>query len=180
LIIVNSLLLGSIVLMVARVYQPWVDRPTSRILSTFKIPFRSRVRMQRFNAYAFVALLLLGAVGGWLSPAFEVLVTGLALVALNLPVRYTLTDEGIGLGRTSPRHWTEFSAVNLRPGRARLKGADDWRDMEVWLPRSGQDADVVAIARQRIAAARSGSLRPAPGPTDHSRLAHARPRATRA
>lgn len=157
-VIVNSLVLGSLALMLARVYQPWVDRPEGRVLSSFKVPFRSRVRMQRFNAYAFVALLLLGAVGGWLSPAFELFAIGLALIVINLPVRYALTDEGVILGRTPVRRWTEFSAIELKPGRARLRGADDWRDMNIWLPRAGDDAGVAAIARQRIGAARaSGS-----------------------
>ncbi len=149
-IIVNSLVLGSIVLMLARVYQPWVERPHDAVIPAYKVPLRARIRLQRFNAYAFVGLILFASVNSWLSAPFELFAIALGLTVLLLPIRYTLTSEGVVLGRTSVRRWTEFSGMELKPGRVRLKGADDWRDMEVWLPRSGEDEAVIAQLRRRI------------------------------
>jgi hypothetical protein len=154
--IVNSLVLGSIVLMLARVYQPWVDRPRDAMIPAFKVPLRARIRIQRFNAYVFVGLMILAAIGGWLSAPFELFALALAMIVMLLPVRYTLTDEGVVLGRTAVRRWVEFSGMELKPGHVRLKGAGDWRDMEVWLPRSGEDDAVIALLRRRTAASRVG------------------------
>lgn len=154
--IVNTLVLGSIVLMLARVYQPWVDRPGNALIPAFKVPLRARIRIQRFNAYAFVGLMILAAVSGWLTGPFELFALALAFVVMLLPVRYTLTDEGIVLGRTAVRRWAEFSGMELKAGRVRLKGADDWRDMDVWLPRSGEDEAVIALLRRRVSTSRVG------------------------
>jgi hypothetical protein len=149
-ILVNSLLLGSIVLMIARVYLPWIDRPNGKILSEFSVPFKARVRLQRMNIYAVVVLLALGIFGGWLSTLVElVIIFAVMAVLYFVPVRYALTDEGIYLGRTPIRRWIEFNGVELKPNRAVLRGANDWRDMDVWLPRNAQDDGIVALLRRK-------------------------------
>lgn len=152
-ILVNLLLLGSIAMMIARVYQPWEDHPSRDAPGTIKLPFRARVRLQRLNIYAVVALVLLGTFGGWLSTFTELLTIALVLLALLIPVRYTITGSSITLGRTAPRQWTQFSGAEIRNKRIRLRGNNDWRDMDVWLEGSERDGHMTALLCQMIRSA---------------------------
>ena len=130
---VSFLLLGSLALMVARVWMPWPRRAKGKVLVRIPLALRGRVRLQRTNVYAIGGLLLLGSVGGWLPTGMELFTITVVLALLFLPVSYTLTDAGIVVGHTPIRHWSEFRVVQARQGGLRLVGADDWRDMDLWL-----------------------------------------------
>ncbi|HKD75325.1 MAG TPA: hypothetical protein VKB76_07505, partial [Ktedonobacterales bacterium] len=64
---ISFLIIGSLALMVARVYQPWVKRPKDTVLLSYVVPFRLRFRMQRANVYALAGLLVLGTIGQWIN-----------------------------------------------------------------------------------------------------------------
>lgn len=134
-LLISFLLVGSLAMMIGRMFVPWEDVPDKATINmSIPLGFRERIRLQRINIYAIGFLLLLGAYGHWLSTLQLVLMILLITAILCLPVRYTLTDEGITLGRTALRRWNEFRDVEVKRGRLHLIGADQWRDMDVLLP----------------------------------------------
>jgi hypothetical protein len=152
---ISFLIIGSLALMVARIYMPWVKRPKDGVLLSYVVPFRLRVRMQRANVYAIVGLLVLGAIGQWINSTSLLIALGSVMLILALPTRYTITKSGIMLGRTPIYHWSEFSAMEQRPGRIHLIGKDDWRPVDIWLPRPPDDAPVITMIRRYLPASSS-------------------------
>ncbi|MBA3825618.1 MAG: hypothetical protein H0X24_17190 [Ktedonobacterales bacterium] len=152
---ISFLIIGSLALMVARIYLPWVKQPQEPALLSYVLPFRLRVRMQRANVYALAGLVVLGTVGRWINPVSLLITLGTMLLILALPTRTTLTKSGITIGRTPLYRWNEFSTVEERPGRAHLVGKDDWRPVDIWLPRAPDDAPVLALMRRNLHVAAS-------------------------
>jgi hypothetical protein len=152
---ISFLIVGSLALMVARIYLPWAKRPQDPVLMTYVVPFRLRVRMQRANVYALAGLLVLGTIGQWINATALLITFGSIMLILALPMRTTLTKSGITQGRTPICHWNEFSAMEQRPGRVHLIGTGDWRPLDVWLPRSPEDAQVLLVMRRYIPVASS-------------------------
>jgi hypothetical protein len=157
---VPLLVLVSLALVAFRFYQPWVARPPGTVVRTFRVPLMARVRLQRANVYAVAALMFLGGVGRWLPGAVQLLVAAAVVVLLLLPLRYTLTEGGIALGRTRLRRWSEFAEVERIGGRAVLTPSAGEVPMEVWLPGAPTDDAIEATLRRLV----GGESAPAPTP----------------
>jgi len=106
-----------VVLAVSQIYRPWSAEPNSAVLRQFRLPLWARLRLH--------SLWLLGAtilVGLAASPQIEIgllplVIVGAGTVAIAaLPVRYTITAEGIYVGRTPLRRWTQFAGLSARNG----------------------------------------------------------------
>lgn len=151
-------------MMVARVFIPWEDSPTGRELAVIPLPFRQRVRLQHINIYAIGFLLILGAVGHWVSTLLMLIVILFVTAILFIPIRYTLTEDGLTMGRTPFRRWIEFRDVESRPGRVHLIGAEDWRDMDILLPTTEDSEQVLSVARRALLRQRSSTTRRTPRP----------------
>ncbi len=149
---ISFLIIGSLALMVARIYLPWVRQPKEAVLLSYVVPFRLRVRMQRANIYGLTVLLVLGTVGRWIAPVALLLAIASMVAILAMPVRYTFTTTGIMLGRTPIYAWTMFGAMEQRPARVHLVGTDDWRPLDVWLPYAPNDARVLVLIRRCLPA----------------------------
>jgi hypothetical protein len=149
---ISFLIIGSLALMVSRIYLPWVRQPKEAVLLSYVVPFRLRVRMQRANIYGLAVLLVLGTIGHWIAPTALLLALGSTLLILAVPVRYTLTTTGIMLGRTPMYAWTMFGEMEPRPARVHLVGTDDWRPLDVWLPRPPDDARALVMIRRCLPA----------------------------
>ncbi len=147
----SALLFGCVILLFARWSLPFTPPPAGEPLTKLPLPFRSRVRAQRLNVYSVAAVMMLGAIGGWLSTGAEIALLVAVTIALFIPIRYTLTDEEITLGRTAPHRWSAFSDVEVLRGRAVLRGADGEADLPVWLPGAQTDDErIVSLLRQRV------------------------------
>lgn len=147
----GALLFGCVILLFARWSLPFTPPPAGEPLTRLPLPLRARVRAQRLNVYSVAAVMLLGAIGGWLSTGAELALVAAMTVALFIPIRYTLTDEEIALGRTAPHRWSAFSDVEVLRGRAVLRGADGAVDLPVWLPGAvADDERIVTLLRQRV------------------------------
>jgi hypothetical protein len=121
-----------------------------------RIPLLARLRMHALVG----TIVLLGSVAmqiwwglPWWGSAIALISTA-ALVAL--PARYVLTTIGIRVGWTPFRRWTEFAGVSRAPGGARLQGAAGARDKRIWLSRSREDDEFLALLRRMIRNAYKG------------------------
>jgi len=147
----SALLFGCVILLFARWSLPFTPPPVGELVARVPLPLRARVRAQRLNVYSVGAVMLLGAIGGWLTTWAELALVVAVTIALFIPIRYTLTDEEIALGRTAPHRWSAFSDVEVLRGRAVLRGADGEADLPVWLPGAVADDDrIVTMLRQRV------------------------------
>lgn len=106
-----------VALAVGQVYRPGGGRPRGEILRQIRLPLWARLRLH--------SLWLLGAailVGLAAAPQIAIGVVPMAIVALGiaalaaLPVHYTITTEGIHVGRTPIQRWTQFAGLSARGG----------------------------------------------------------------
>lgn len=147
-----ALAVGSVAMTVLRFHLPFVPRPEGATIRTFRVPVPIRVRLQRANVYAVAAVMLLGGVGGWLPFPAQILMASAVMGGLLIPLRYTVTEGGIALGRTRPRAWSEFDAIETGPRRTVLRSAEAG-DFTIWLPGSAEDPVINADLRRLVGAA---------------------------
>lgn len=156
----SMLLFSSVLLLFARWSLPIAPLPVGAIIARAPLALRARIRAQRLNFYCVAGLMLLGAIGGWLSWLAELILVVSVAIALFIPIKYTLTEEELALGRTQPRRWSAFRDVEVRRGRAVLLGMDGEDDMSVWLSGVAADDDrMVNLLRQRVKLAARASVR---------------------
>ena len=103
-----------------------------------------------------IVLLVLGRIG----PLTALLVTALLALLLALPVRYTMTSQGIRAAWTPFRRWTEFGGVARRRGGVRLQGVAGARPLTVWLSGGRDDDEFVLLLRQLVRGSYKGNLGP--------------------
>jgi hypothetical protein len=166
---ISFLIVGSLILMVARIYLPWIAKPDEPILMSYVIPFRLRTRLQRANIYSLAGLLLLGTIGQWINPLSLLLTIACTMLILAVPVRYSITKSGIILGRTPICRWEEFSSLEQRSAHVHLNGTGDWRPLNVWLPRPPEDAEVIALMRRFLPSTSAVASKKTPTKTVHSK-----------
>lgn len=137
-------------LLVGRVYRPWVGPPPGVLVRRQPLPILARLRLHAVPAAAVVAVALVGWIAGPL-PTWALLASlAVVLGVLLVPVRYTLTTDGIARGRTPARRWTEFAGVARRPAGARLQGIAGARGLGVWLAGSHDIDETVLLLRQLV------------------------------
>jgi hypothetical protein len=78
-------------------------------LKTLPMSLLSRFQLQRSNLLALLMGVALGTTTGWLPVSTAGLVVALALLAILLPMQYTFTTQGVGLGAGIFYPWNEFS-----------------------------------------------------------------------
>lgn len=132
-----------VILAVSQIYRPWVPEPNGDVLRQFRLPLSARLRLH--------SLWLMGAailVGLAVSPQVEIgplplaIIGGGAIAIAALPVRYTITAEGIYVGRTSMRRWTQFAGLSVRSGWIYLQPVAGSPGMLVRSP-GGADGDAL-------------------------------------
>ena len=85
------------------------DPMPGKKLKTLPMGFVSRFQMQRSSLLALLMGIVFGISTGWLSFATAGLVGTIAMITLLLPMHYTFTTQGIGLGDGMFYPWNDFS-----------------------------------------------------------------------
>jgi hypothetical protein len=142
----------------ARVWLPWGERASGNLVRRESLSLFGRLRMHgpgiSVTLTGAAIALLLGLVESWL-----VLLTAALLAILPVvPMRYTLTAQGIQPGWTPFRRWTEFGGVARRPGGVRLQGVAGARPLTVWLSGDRDDDAFVHLLRQLVRGSYKGQL----------------------
>lgn len=140
----------------ARLVRPGFNRLHGTLTLVVPLPLLARLRMHALPAT--FALLLAGilVVRGdvpWWAMLAPIL-SNVLLVAI--PVKYTLTNEGIRLGWTSFHRWTGFAGVRRAPGGARLVGVQRTFGLHIWLSGSRGDDEFLQYLRQTVRNAYQG------------------------
>ena len=118
---ISFLIIGSLALMVARIYLPWVRQPKEAVLFSYVVPFRLRVRMQRANIYGLTVLLVLGTVGHWIAPVALLLAIGSMVADFGdagpLYPHYHGDHAGTYSDLRMDHVWRDGTASRTRPSR---------------------------------------------------------------
>ena len=85
------------------------DPMPGKKLKTLPMGFTSRFQMQRSSLLALLMGMVFGLSTGWLSLATAGLVSTIAVITILLPMHYTFTTQGIGLGDGMFYPWNDFS-----------------------------------------------------------------------
>ena len=146
-----------------RVWVPWGERASGNLVGRETLSVLGRLRMHGpVVAVVFVASLVLLAMAK-IGPLTVLLVTALLALLLALPVRYTMTSQGIRAAWTPFRRWTEFGGVSRRRGGVRLQGVAGARPLTVWLSGGRDDDEFVLLLRQLVRGSYKGQLGPEAG-----------------
>jgi hypothetical protein len=147
---VPLMLLGlMLILMLMRVFLPIGQKVQGRQIKEVRLSLRERLLVQRFNIYAIGAVLLLGALGQWVSPLLEVMVILLAFAIVMIPVKYILTNEGVALNNALFRRWDEFGDFHLRGVRVQLVGRGTLGGFTLYVP-SREQSDVLKVLKREV------------------------------
>lgn len=140
-----------------RLWRPGNNRLQGSVILVERLTLLARLRM---HALPVIIALAFGALAVWrdwapLSMLIVAAVSSLLLVAV--PVRYVLTEQGIRLGYSGFRRWTEFTGVRRAPGGARLLGLQRKAGMHIWLSGDRRDDEFLQFLRQTVRNAYKGN-----------------------
>jgi len=154
-----------------RLVRPGMNRIKGTVLYVVPLPVLARMRMHAMPSLlalvAGVVLVIVDAMSVWLL-ALPILS---AILLVAIPVNYTLTDQGIRLGWSAFRRWTEFGGVRRAAGGARLPSVSGMRGMHIWLSRSRGDDEFLQVLRMLIRNAYKGSTTVVTFPGAHQTFA---------
>lgn len=146
-----------------RIWSPWGDRASGQLVRQEHLSLLGRLRMHGPAAALLLAAVLIALILGWTDPVTMVAIIALLALLLALPMRYTLTSQGIRAGWTPFRRWTEFGGVARRRSGVRLQGVAGARPLTVWLSGGRDDDDFVLLLRQLVRGSYKGHLGPEAG-----------------
>lgn len=130
-------------LAVSQVYRPWFVRPRGGVIRQIRLPVAARLRL---HSLWLLGVATLNAVAA--TPSVEIGIVPLSIISggmaalVAIPVRYTIRHEGIQVGRTPVRRWTEFAGLSARNGWIYLKPVSGGAGLVVRSP-GGRDGDVL-------------------------------------
>ena len=154
---VLMLLVAMLIIAVIRVHAPFGQPSEGKPLGRITLSFPERALLQRTNMYLIGIVILISAVGGLLAGPLELVAIVATVAVLTIPVRYTLTTQGIALNNVVFRSWTEFTGYREERGGIVLLGAPGQRNFRLHVVGANR-----ATARQAVARvlATSGGRQP--------------------
>ncbi len=130
-----------------RVYLPMGAKIEGKPLGVITLTFRERMLLQRTNLYMIGAVVLLGAVSGFLSGPLEMVALLATFVILMIPVRYRLTSQGIALNNVVFRSWTDFRGYREERASIVLDAVEGQRRFRLHLLGANRNVAVKALSR---------------------------------
>lgn len=108
---VSFLLLALLLISLLSTARPRVKAPLpGKPLHTFPVGFLPKLALYRSTLLALLTGCILLVLLGWLSPNLALIVAAIALMVLLIPLQYTLTTQGVGVGDGIFRPWSDFPA----------------------------------------------------------------------
>jgi hypothetical protein len=118
--IATFIMLALLLLSMMAKARPWAKAPLpGKPLQTISLGFLSRLLAYRSSLLALLSGCLLATLAGWLPLNLAAMIAAFALVILLIPMRYTLTSQGIAVGDGIFRSWSDFSG--FKAGKSSLQ-----------------------------------------------------------
>jgi len=141
------LLVAMLIIAVVRVHAPFGQKAEGKPLGRITLSIRERMLLQRTNTYLIGAVILVCAVGGFLGGPLEIIAIIATVAVLTIPVRYTLTSQGIAMNNVVFRSWTDFTGYRDERAGIVLLGAAGQRDFRLHVIGANRVTAVKAIPR---------------------------------
>ena len=141
-------IIGCLVIALGRVTSVRRARVEGTPTGDVALSFGERLRYHRSTVYSVGGLMLLGAVTGYISAGFELVVAAATLALLQLPIRYRFTTQGVALGRLLFRPYSEFAGYRATKTGVALAGKSG--NGSFWVRATGvrKEAAVKLVARR--------------------------------
>jgi hypothetical protein len=163
----TAILLPIVILLTwARLIRPGANRLQGTPLQEMRLPLLARLRMHLVPATLALGIGVYLVFRQDLPPWTIVLPLVSNGLLFAIPVKYTITDQGIRLGLGPFRRWTEFAGVRRAPGGARLQGMQRQPGFHIWLSGSRGDDEFLQFLRQTMKRAYKGNSSVIPFPVD--------------
>jgi hypothetical protein len=91
-----------------------------KTLHTTSVGLLPKLLIHRSSLLALLTGCIFGVVAGWMPLNIAEMIGAFALVVLIVPMKYTLTTKGVGIGNLSFQPWDEFSDFKARKNRLEL------------------------------------------------------------
>lgn len=99
-----------------------LEKP-GRVLAASGLVLPQKLLLHGRSLAALGTALAFGLAAGWMPASLAALVAAFALAILLMPVRCTLTTEGVAVGEAMFLPWKEFRRATVRDGRLDLRRA---------------------------------------------------------
>jgi uncharacterized membrane protein len=130
-----------------RVFVPMGAKIEGKPVGVITLSFRERMLLQRTNLYLIGAVILLGALSGFLTGPLEMVALLATFAVLTIPARYRFTSQGIALNNVVFRSWTDFRGYREERGSIVLDAVEGQRKFRMPVVGANRDAAVKALSR---------------------------------
>ena len=96
------------------------DPMPGKALKNLNMGFSSRFQLHRSSLLALLTGIVFGVFTGWLPLSTAAIVGVFAIIAILLPMRYTFTTKGIGVGDGIFYPWNDFSGFAVKGSSLKL------------------------------------------------------------
>jgi hypothetical protein len=133
--------------MLMRVFMPLGTKKSGKVTKVVNLSLPERFALQRINLCAIGAVVLMMILFSDMPTGAVILVLLVAQAIMLIPVRCTLTSEGLGLNNVVFRHWSEFTGYASSTKRIVLLGRDGTRPFNLPLLEDNQKQVLPALRR---------------------------------
>lgn len=136
-----------LIVMLMRVYLPRGVEVTGKPLVSYRLTFVEKMVLHRVNLYAIGAFLALLTLTGSIENGLQLLVVLATQAILLIPVRVSVTTDGIAINRAMFRPWSDFESFGTQPRHISFAGREGTRGFSLPVLNEHQKELVVAVGR---------------------------------
>jgi hypothetical protein len=125
---------------------------TGKTLKVMPLSLLSRVWVHRFGLSAMITGLALVYLTGWLPTSLIGMMAAFALVIVLMPMKLTLTSQGLALGESTSLHWNEIKQLKIKKSSLELEQSSFLRRIKLFL-KPGDKEQIAQLIVHHIPAA---------------------------
>jgi hypothetical protein len=104
-----------------------------KTLTIIPVTLLSKLWLNRFSLAALTTGLIFTTAAGWLQTNMAFMVIAFALVILLIPMKLTITSQGLAMGDAFFRPWSDFSGVKMTRSKLELQNPSIFKRVILFL-----------------------------------------------
>ena len=129
---------------------------TGKTLKVLPLSLLSRIWVHRFGLSAMVTGLVLVYFSGWLPTSLIGMMAAFAIVIVLMPMKLTLTSQGLALGESTSLKWDEIRQLKVKKNNLELEQFSFLRKIKLFLKPDDKQQIAKLIANHISAALPNG------------------------
>lgn len=130
-----------------RVYLPRGIEVPGKTLVSYKLSFVEKMVLHRVNLYAIGAFLALLTLTGNIGNGLQLLIVLATQAILLVPVRVSVTTDGVAINRALFRPWSDFAGFSTQPRYIKFAGREGMRGCSLPVLNEHQRDLLTAVGR---------------------------------